>query len=66
MESRRRPDVEALIAEFRDALRSRGTVLLSEERFGDAVALNGVSRYVARVKCAMLPWVALEHALTQD
>jgi nitrogen fixation NifU-like protein len=52
-----------LIGEFRTALRSRGTIDLDEERFGDAAALGGASRYVARVKCAMLPWVALERAL---
>jgi nitrogen fixation NifU-like protein len=56
-------DAESLLAEFRTAMRSRGEIELDEERFGDAIALNGVSRYIARVKCAMLPWVALEHAL---
>lgn len=56
-------DATALLEEFRTAMRSRGQVELDEDRFGDAIALNGVSRYVARVKCAMLPWVALEHAL---
>ena len=55
----------SLLEEFREAMRSRGTIELDEERFGDAIALNGVSRYVARVKCAMLPWVALEAALGQ-
>ena len=53
----------ALIDEFREALRSRGTVPLDEERFGDAAALSGVSKFVARVKCAMLAWVAAEDLL---
>lgn len=57
-------DARDRIEAFRIALRSRGAIDLDEERFGDAVALSGVSRYVARVKCAMLPWVALERALT--
>ena len=52
-----------LIDGFRAAMRSQGRIDLDEERFGDAIALNGVSRYVARVKCAMLAWVALEDAL---
>ena len=30
---------------------------------GDAAAFSGVSRYPARVKCAMLAWVALEESL---
>jgi len=56
-------NASALLDEFREALRSRGTIELDEDRFGDAIALNGVSKYVARVKCAMLPWVALEATL---
>jgi len=55
-----------LLEEFRTSLRSRGTIELDEERFGDAIALNGVSKYVARVKCAMLSWVALEDALAKS
>jgi nitrogen fixation NifU-like protein len=53
----------ALADVFRTAIRSRGEIELDEDTFGDAIALNGVSKYVARVKCAMLPWVALEDAL---
>lgn len=49
---------------FRLALRSRGTIEPDEELLGDASALGGVSRYPARVKCAMLAWVAAEDALT--
>jgi nitrogen fixation protein NifU and related proteins len=48
---------------FRTAMRSRGTIEPDEELLGDAVALGGVSRYVARVKCAMLAWVAGEAAI---
>ncbi len=60
-----RTEVDALIAGFRAALRSRGTVPLDEETFGDAAALSGVSKFSARVKCAMLAWVALEDDLTR-
>jgi nitrogen fixation NifU-like protein len=49
---------------FRTAMRSRGTIEPDEELVGDAFALAGVSRYPARVKCAMLAWVAAEDALT--
>lgn len=58
-------DLSQLIEEFRTAMRSRGTIELDEERFGDAAALSGVSRYVARVKCAMLAWVAAEDLLAR-
>ena len=60
---RTRAEAAELIDGFREALRSRGAVELDEEVYGDAAALTGVSRYVARVKCAMLAWVALEDAL---
>lgn len=63
IEGRSVADTTELIAEFRVALHSRGQIELDEARFGDAVALSGVSRYLARIKCAMLPCVALEAAL---
>ena len=58
-------ELEVRIAAFREAMRSRGTIDPDEELLGDAAALGGVSRYVARVKCAMLAWVAAEDALTR-
>lgn len=60
-----RAEASALIDGFREALRSRGTVLLDEDVYLDAAALSGVSKYVARVKCAMLAWVALEDDLAR-
>ncbi|MGC5170267.1 Fe-S cluster assembly sulfur transfer protein SufU [Micromonospora sp. DT81.3] len=51
------------IGSFRTAMRSRGQIEPDEELLGDAVVLGGVSRYVARVKCAMLAWVAAEDAI---
>ncbi|WBM80083.1 SUF system NifU family Fe-S cluster assembly protein [Cryobacterium breve] len=59
------PEAEALVTTFRDLLRSRGTIEPDEEVLGDAAAFAGVSKYPARVKCAMLPWVAFEAALMQ-
>ncbi|MBU4465332.1 MAG: SUF system NifU family Fe-S cluster assembly protein [Actinobacteria bacterium] len=60
-----RAEASVLIDHFREALRSRGTIALDEDEFGDASALSGVSKYTARVKCAMLGWVALEDALAR-
>ncbi|MDO4252740.1 MAG: SUF system NifU family Fe-S cluster assembly protein [Rothia sp. (in: high G+C Gram-positive bacteria)] len=54
-----------LIEEFRRLLRSRGQLEPDEELLGDAAAFAGVSRFVARVKCAMLAWVAAEKASEQ-
>lgn len=56
-------EARALLAAFREMLRSRGAIEPDEETMGDAAAFAGVSRYPARVKCAMLPWVAFEEAL---
>lgn len=56
-------DVSHRIEVFRDAMRSRGRIEPDPELLGDAAALGGVSKYVARVKCAMLAWVAAEDAL---
>jgi len=51
------------IASFRASMRSRGDLPVDETLLGDAVALGGASRFVARVKCAMLAWSTAEDAL---
>ncbi|GAA2077388.1 Fe-S cluster assembly sulfur transfer protein SufU [Microbacterium hatanonis] len=61
-----RAGAEHLIEGFREAMRSKGTLELDEDEFGDATALSGVSKYTARVKCAMLSWVAFEDALRRS
>ncbi|MGA7205495.1 MAG: SUF system NifU family Fe-S cluster assembly protein [Specibacter sp.] len=58
-------EVHGLIANFREVMRSRGKLEADEEILGDAAALSGVSKFPARVKCAMLAWVAAEDALNQ-
>lgn len=59
------PQSEAMIIEsaFHALMQSRGTDAGDPEVLGDAVAFAGVSRYPARVKCALLPWMALKDAL---
>ncbi|WP_156759627.1 Fe-S cluster assembly sulfur transfer protein SufU [Microbacterium karelineae] len=54
-----RTDALARIEEFREMMRSRGKVEPSEA-LGDAAAFQNTAKYVMRVKCAMLAWVALE------
>ncbi|MCW4456811.1 Fe-S cluster assembly sulfur transfer protein SufU [Microbacterium sp. MPKO10] len=58
-------DAPARIALFRELMRSKGAGVADDEPLGDAAVLEGVSRYIARVKCAMLAWVALEDSLAQ-
>lgn len=55
----------AVIGNFRDVLRSRGKLAADPDILGDAAAFEGVSKYAARVKCAMISWVAAEDALNQ-
>ncbi|RFA19034.1 Fe-S cluster assembly sulfur transfer protein SufU [Subtercola boreus] len=57
------PGMRQRIDAFRLAMRSKGTIEPDEDLLGDAVVLGGTSKYIARVKCAMLAWVALEDAL---
>jgi nitrogen fixation NifU-like protein len=49
---------------FRAMMRSRGGDEGDEAILGDAVVFQGVSKYVMRVKCAMLAWVAAEGCLS--
>ena len=58
-------ELHTAIDRFREVLRSRGKVHADPELLGDAAAFEGVSRYAARVKCAMISWVAAEDALNQ-
>lgn len=58
-------ELHEVIDSFRDVLRSRGKVPADPALLGDAAAFEGVARYAARVKCAMISWVAAEDALNQ-
>ena len=56
-----RQTVEAM----RSMLTSKGEDPGDEEKIGDGVALSGVAKYPARVKCALLSWMAFTDALHQ-
>lgn len=58
-------DAQQLIDAFRDMLQSRNGAQADEDLLGDAVAFQGVAKFVMRIKCAMLAWVALEADLKQ-
>jgi nitrogen fixation protein NifU and related proteins len=60
-----RAQAQELIDEFRALLRGGGEGEASDA-LGDAAAFSGVARLVTRVKCAMLPWVALEACLKKS
>jgi nitrogen fixation protein NifU and related proteins len=48
--------------EFRSLMQSRGELQPDEEVLEDAVAFAGVSKYPARIKCALLSWMAWKDA----
>jgi nitrogen fixation NifU-like protein len=50
---------------FLELMQSKGTVEGDPEVLEDAVALAGVSQYPARIKCALLGWMAFKDASLQ-
>jgi nitrogen fixation NifU-like protein len=56
-------ELQSRIDVFRDMMRSRGAGEPDEDLLGDAIAFHGVSKYVMRIKCAMLSWTAVEGCL---
>lgn len=58
-------DALALQREFLGLMQSRGTTEPDEDVLEDAVAFAGVSKYPARVKCALLSWMAWKDATAQ-
>jgi nitrogen fixation NifU-like protein len=58
----------ALQHKFLELMQSRGRAELTEqdeEQLEDAVAFAGVSKYPARVKCALLGWMAMKSAVAE-
>ena len=51
--------------EFLRLMQSKGQVEPDEDVLEDAIAFAGVSKYPARVKCALLAWMAWRDAVTQ-
>jgi nitrogen fixation NifU-like protein len=59
-----RPVKEAMNTgdEFLKLMQSRGQLEADEDVLEDAVAFTGVSKYPARIKCALLAWMAWKDA----
>jgi nitrogen fixation NifU-like protein len=55
----------ATTEEFLRLMQGRGQVEPDEDVLGDAVAFAGVAKYPARVKCALLGWMAWKDAVSQ-
>ena len=62
-----RPVSEAMAVgnAFLELMHSRGEAEPDEDLLGDAVAFTGVAQYPARIKCALLGWMAWKDATAQ-
>jgi len=56
-------EIDAIRKQFRDLM--LGDASADDSKIGSLRALSGVSRFPARVKCALLAWNALESALAE-
>ena len=59
------PDVMDALDDFTAMVTSRGTIAGDEDVIGDGIAFAGVAKYPARVKCALLGWMAFKDAAVQ-
>lgn len=61
------PVAQALtvVDSFSEMVGSRGKIEGDEDVLGDGIAFVGVSKYPARVKCALLGWMAFKDAVVQ-
>jgi nitrogen fixation NifU-like protein len=59
------PEALALSEEFLTMMQSKGQVEPDEDVLEDAIAFAGVARFPARVKCALLSWMAWKDATAQ-
>jgi nitrogen fixation NifU-like protein len=50
---------------FLTLMQGKGTVEPDEDVLEDGIAFAGVAKFPARVKCALLPWMAWKDATTQ-
>ncbi len=58
-------EADRIIESFLHLMQSKGTEKGDEAVLEDAVALAGVSQYPARIKCALLGWMAVKDATVQ-
>jgi nitrogen fixation NifU-like protein len=58
-------EAESILDTFVSMMQSKGSDSGDEEILEDGVALAGVSKYPARIKCALLGWMAYKDAVNQ-
>jgi nitrogen fixation NifU-like protein len=58
-------EADVVLQEFLAMMRGKGRYEPDEEVLDDAVAFQGTARLSARVKCALLSWMAYQDALSR-
>lgn len=58
-------EASSVLDSFVEMMQSKGQNEGDEDVLEDGVALAGVSKYPARIKCALLGWMAYKDAVTQ-
>jgi len=58
-------DAFVILDAFSELMSSKGAIVGDENLLEDGVALAGVSKFPARVKCALLGWMAFKDAALQ-
>jgi len=64
LKGKSRDEVEEMLRAFHDLVTSGNND--SPKKLGDLLVMRGVRKFPQRVKCAMLPWRAVEQALRQS
>ena len=58
-------ELEDLAALFRELMQGKALTAAAQEQLRDLAALQVVRQYPVRIKCALLPWTALEEGLAR-
>jgi nitrogen fixation NifU-like protein len=58
-------EADIVLNNFTELMQSKGTMVGDDTILEDAVAMAGVSKFPARIKCALLGWMAYKDAVVQ-
>ena len=58
-------EADLILTNFTELMQSKGTMVGDDAILEDAVAMAGVSKFPARIKCALLGWMAYKDAVVQ-
>lgn len=58
-------EADSILTNFTKLMQSKGAMVGDDAILEDAVAMAGVSKFPARIKCALLGWMAYKDAVVQ-